>query len=87
MLGRLRAQGKNQEGLKLEHRTEATTTSTASINNTTSTTSTTTTTSTTSSNTTTSTNGTTSELKNQKGLMLREGTRATTTTAPAQGCT
>ena len=40
-----------------------------------------------STNTTTSTNGTTSELKNQKGLMLREGTRATTTTAPAQGCT
>ena len=81
MLGRLRVQGKNQEGLKLEHRTEATTTSTASINNTTSTTSTTTTTS------TTSTNGTTRELKNPKGLMLREGTGATTATAPAQGCT
>ena len=29
MLGRLRAQGKNQEGLKLEQRTGATTTSTA----------------------------------------------------------
>ena len=29
----------------------------------------------------------TSELKNPKGLMLREGTRATAATAPAQGCT
>ena len=76
MLGRLRAQGKNQEGLKLEQRTGATTTSTTNIDTTTSTTSTT---------KTTCTNGTTSELKNTKGLMLREGTRATA--APAQGCT
>ena len=75
MLGRLRAQGKNQEGLKLEQRTGATTTSTAGINTTTSTTS------------TASNTSATSELKNPKGLMLREGTRATAATAPAQGCT